>query len=191
MTTWTFRALIASLALGFLSACDATTLGPPAVDAGEPQALGRVALAKGALTLVPPQGFCIDRSSIKPRFALMARCDALGAPASSSIGAPVALITVSLLEAAASAPLPTPAQTATAANLVKVSNPSDAKDMILYRAEGPVPVAGLDPRHWRGTARAGGFILGVALYGPPDSRAQSDEGRDIVRELIARTIAAN
>lgn len=190
MITWISKAVPISLAL-LLGACESIGSGNGTAKPGQSQALAKAALAEGDILLLPPRGFCIDRSSVKSRFALLARCDALGGPPSASLGAPVALITVSLLEAEPVAPLPTPGQTAVAAGLAKISNPFKAEDMLLYRAEGPVPVAGLDPRHWRGTARAKNFIVGVALYGPPDSRAQSNEGRAIVRDLMARTIAAN
>lgn len=37
-------------------------------------------MANGALTLVAPEGFCIDKRSLKSSFALLARCDTLGTP---------------------------------------------------------------------------------------------------------------
>ncbi len=75
--------------------------------------LRQAAMANGALTLVAPEGFCIDKRSLKPSFALLARCDNLGDP-QGAYGAPLGLITVSLSTARPDAP-PITAQTMEAA----------------------------------------------------------------------------
>ncbi len=190
MNIWTSKGSLAALSLFLLTACDGVPLTLPGAP-GASQALSQVSMAAGTVTLVAPQGYCIDKRSVRPRFALMARCDVLGASAAAALGAPIGIMTVSLAEANEAAPLPGPADTARAAGLTEVTDAVASDGVSLFRAVGPVPVEGLSPRHWRGTARVGGQILGVALYGPADSNVQTDEGRLITREVIERTQAAS
>ena len=132
MITWTSKSPFAALALLTLSACEGgqgfSRGGSPVA---EEKPLRQAILADGAVQVVPPQGYCIDPKSLKSRFALMARCDALG----------------------------------------------------------PVPAEDMSGRHWRGTARIGGHIASVTLYGAPKSRAVSEEGRELVAGLIQQSRA--
>ncbi len=184
MTTWSSRAAATALALLGLAGCEegfGTTSNA---------ALSQAKMAFGAVTLVPPRGFCIDRNSLKQQFALIARCDALGAP-SAAADAPIGVITVSFSAAQAEGSLPTPEDTAAALDLSNISARRETDNAILFRAQGAAPVEGLSPRHWRATTRVGGHIMGVALYGPSDGRAVSGEGRAILTELIDGTSAGS
>ena len=58
-------------------------------------ALANAELADGALTLVPPAGFCVDKSTLRPSFAVVARCDSLGARQTVN-DAPLGMIVVSV-----------------------------------------------------------------------------------------------
>ena len=81
MITWTSKSPLAALAMLTLSACEGGqgfSFGSRGGAADKP--LLQTALAGGAVQVVPPQGYCIDPKSLKRRFALMARCDALGLP---------------------------------------------------------------------------------------------------------------
>ena len=61
--------------------------------------------------------------------------------------------------------------------------------MLTFRAEGTPPANGLDVTHWRAVARVKDQMLGIALYGPQDARAVSEEGRDILNSLVRRSRA--
>jgi|TARA_R110002049_G_scaffold44333_5_gene130068 hypothetical protein len=191
MITWIsepFRAAIALLALSALTACEGgqgLTLGGPAAPE---KPLLQTKMAGGAVHLVPPQGYCIDRKSLKPRFALMARCDALGVP-DVITDAPLGILTVSLVDGKPGAPLPTPTQVAKAAKLTRVMDPSTRDGATIFAADGPVPIEGMSARQWRGTALIGGQTASVTFYGPPQSRAISGEGRTVVANLIQRSVA--
>jgi hypothetical protein len=149
-------------------------------------ALLQTQMASGAFTLVAPQGFCIDQSTLRQTFALMARCDTLGAP-DKAAGAPVGIITVSVTNLRPAAQLPTAQDIADAAQLARISAETSQNDAITFRAEGPPPAKDLDVKHWRGLARVENKLLGIALYGPKGARAVSSEGREVLNSLIRRT----
>ncbi|MBD3665604.1 hypothetical protein [Sulfitobacter aestuariivivens] len=195
MSTWRFRAALAAGLSITLIGCEDGQGGNPfggASAGGDAKniALPQARMAGGALTLVPPEGFCIDKRSLKRRFALMARCDTLGNP-SASAGAPMGILTVSISDASAAQPLPTPDQTAAAARLEKVSAQKSEVDAVTFRAEGIPPLKELDTVQWRGIARVQDQVIGIAFYGPKGGRAISREGREIVNGLIRKTKAAS
>lgn len=189
MITWTSKSPFAALALLTLSACEGgqgfSRGGSPVA---EEKPLRQAILADGAVQVVPPQGYCIDRKSLKSRFALMARCDALGLPDVVS-AAPRGILTLALVKAESGAALPTPQQVAKAAGLTQVQETSSPDGATIFVAQGPVPAEGMSGRHWRGTARIGGHIASVTLYGAPQSRAVSEEGRELVADLIQQSRA--
>lgn len=193
MTTWSCKSALAGAALLALAACeDGQSMSFLEGIGSAPRnvALSRSQMANGAFTLVPPRGFCIDRRNLSQRFALLARCDTLGAPDQIG-GAPLAIITISVTPGGADVSLPTAQHVADAARLARVDANTSDNNAITFRAEGPPPVAGLDDRHWRGTARVGDYLMGVAVYGPSGGRAISTEGREVLNELIRRTRAAS
>lgn len=187
MITWISKGGAALCGLLLLSACD----DADALFAGlaqQPQTPTRQAtMAGGALTVVPPQGYCIDNRALGQRFALIARCDVISGEGLAA--APLSVITVSLSPAPQGAPLPTPAVTASALGLSDVKDTRTKNNRVIFRANGPAPAQALDGRHWRGTALVGGQIMGVALYGPAGQPPIGREGRDILADLIAGTKA--
>lgn len=187
MITWTSKSPFAALVLLTLSACEGgqgLSLGGSSSAPEKP--LLQTSLAGGAVQVVPPQGYCIDPKSLKSRFALMARCDALGLP-DMVTAAPRGILTLALTEADGDAPLPTPQQVAQAAGLTQIQETGSVEGATIFVAQGPVPAEGMSPRHWRGTARIGGHVASVTLYGAPQSRAISEEGRALVADLIRQS----
>lgn len=182
MTIWTCKGAIAAFALVGLTACDVVPdLG--ALTGGQPDgALSQSQMAFGAVTLVPPAGFCIDRKSLKQTFALMTRCEALGAPQAGG-GAPLGILIASFSDGADG--MPSPEETATALDLDVVNAAETGQSSVTFRAIGDAPADGLSTTHWRGTAKVGTQVMGLAFYGPPDGRAISSEGRAILTDLIA------
>lgn len=192
MITWTFKGPIAALSLITLIACEAgqgLSLSATATAQEKvPAPLSRAKMA-GGVTLVAPSGFCIDRPSLEPRFAVMARCDGLGVPSASGT-APRGLITVGLTDTK-SGPLPNARQIALATELENLSNIEQTEDRITFRAQGRIPVGGLSTTQWRGVARIGPFTAGVAVYGPNRGEIVTSTGRNILWQLIDRSIAAS
>jgi hypothetical protein len=191
MPTWIFKGPVSALALTSLAACGEGQgpsflkgLSAPSV------ALSQADMAFGAVTLKAPSGFCIDKSSLKQHFALMARCDAFGVPSAAGT-APVGLITVSFSAITDVPSLPSPQDTAKAMDLQQVSDPIEVETGVIFRATGTVPVEGMSARHWRATAQIGTQLMGLALFAPEDSAAAQDEGRSILSAVIAEASAGS
>jgi hypothetical protein len=194
MTIWTSKPLVA---LGFastLGACDAVDQGntllaglAPPEDAALPAVpLTQALMMRGKVTLVPPTGYCIDPESLSQSFALMARCDNLGA-ATGGEGAPAGVLTVSLTGNGLSTTTPTAQDVATAAG---VSAPEDARltdASVVFRTKGTAPSPDLSPTHWRSVSKIGRFTMGASLFGPEGRRAITSEGASVLEEMIKRT----
>ncbi|MDG1067616.1 MAG: hypothetical protein P8P40_04445 [Sulfitobacter sp.] len=194
MITWTSKPLAALGIVTMLGACDAAGTGSallaglaPPTDAALPIVPLRQALMmRGKVTLVPPSGYCIDPESLSENFALMARCDALGAPTGGS-GAPVGVLSVSFTRGGKGTPVPTAQEITTASGLGQPQSISRHGQSVVFKTTGKPPAPDLSPYHWRSISRVGGYTMGAALYGPQDRRAVSDEGADLLREMIQRT----
>jgi len=175
-----------------LSACEDMGIGGLAsLTTSDDTALPAVPLTqafmmRGAVTLVPPMGYCIDPDSLTQSFAIMARCDTLGA-ASGGSGAPPGVLTVSLSRNAKDAALPTAQEIATAAGVSSPQNVQQTDTNVVFKASGVAPAPGLSPDHWRSVARVDRFSMGAALFGPHKHRAVSPEGASILHDLIKRT----
>lgn len=184
MITWTSKVGAALCGLFLLGACDgdALSLGGPTASKTPP---AQATMARGAVTLVPPFGFCIDTRALSQRFALLARCDVLSPDGFAA--APLSIITVSLSPAPEGVPLPSAEVTAAALGLKNVEQARTRSRSVIFRADGPAPSAALDGRHWRGIALVGDQVMGVALYGPAGQPPIGREGRAILSDLIAAT----
>lgn len=193
MFTWICKPYGLCLCL-VLTACSQTD-GSPFASLGmgraQPQraVLTAAELADGQLVLSPPDGFCIDRRSLRQAFALIARCDTLGGKQNVP-AEPLAVILVSVAQSAD--------QEARLSTVLDALVPSDAEvlervqadDLALLRLRGPAP-EGADPRQWRGTTRVGRNLLGFTLYAPVGGRAAGASGGRLVRVLAARTRQAS
>ena len=183
MTTWTSKGPFAGLALLALTACEE---GQGTNAAGAPLTAAR--MMNGAVTLVAPPGFCIDRSSLRASFALMARCDTLGAPQAAG-DAPLGILTASFVAASPQSPLPTQGDLLATPSVTRVLEARSSDDQLVIHATVPAPSDSLSQIHWRGAARIDGHVAAVALYGPDKGRAVGQEGRAIVTRLIDGTRA--
>ncbi len=194
MIIWTSKPFAALGIVVMLGACDAAGTGSPLLAGLVPPTdtalpivpLRQALMMRGKVTLVPPSGYCIDPESLNESFALMARCDALGAPTGGS-GAPMGVLTVSFARGGKAIPVPSAQEIATSTGLGLPHNTSSHRGSVVFKTTGKPPAAGLSPHHWRSVSRVGGFTMGAALFGPQDHRAVSDEGADLLREMIQRT----
>jgi hypothetical protein len=196
MTTWTFKHLVALGLLAVLGACDTMTGGEgllanltPPEDAALPAVpLTQAMMMRGSLTLVPPNGYCIDAESLTQSFALMARCEALGATTQNA-DAPVGVMTVSLARSVLAPALPSAQELVTAANLGTPTDARQSEQSVVFQTTGTPPSSDLSDTHWRSVSKIGRITMGAALFGPTGQRAVSAAGADLLEEMISRTTA--
>jgi hypothetical protein len=150
-------------------------------------ALAIVAMADGTVALTPPPNYCIDKSSLKQRFALMARCDTLGAKVNPN--APLALITATLMPFDSGAEAPKAADLATALEPDPILQTRDTGGLALVQTQSATGLNGFSERHWRGVFVVNGILVGLALYTPQNGPANGDSGASILTALAKRTIA--
>ena len=150
--------------------------------------LTQAQMMRGAVTLVPPSGYCIDPSSLKQNFALMARCDTLGGK-NGALDAPLGVMTISLA-AATGDPL-TLASVATAADGTTLGERFDGKGVQMARAKTSTPPQGLSRTHWRAVTKVSVTNLSVALFAPSESPALGSEGRSMIRSMINASQSAS
>lgn len=194
MTTWSCKPAAALGIVFMLSACEGIDSGDgllagitPPKDAALPTVpLTQASMMRGNVTLVPPNGYCIDADSLTQSFALMARCDALGV-ATGGAGAPTGILTVSLSRSTKDAPLPTAQDIATATGLTDPQNVQRADANVVFKTSGTPPAPNLSPQHWRSVALVHHYTMGAALFGPTGQRAVSSEGASVLQDLIKRT----
>lgn len=175
MNTWTFKGLhIAALCLG-VAGCDETGGAGFGLAGGGKAPLGFAELARGAVTIVPPTGFCVDTGSLRANFALMARCDMLGGDGGA--GLPAAIITATAVTANADGVTPDFADETVLAR-------RDAPILSMVQVRGEAPISQAHDVFWRGTGRIGDQIIGLAVY-------QAADGTDLgplAPELLVRTM---
>ncbi|MEP2919814.1 MAG: hypothetical protein ABJP06_03735 [Sulfitobacter sp.] len=197
MTIWSSKKATALGLVSLLGACDGpleTSSGflsalSPAQDAALPPVpLTQASMMRGQIALVPPGGYCIDPESLTQSFALMGRCDSLGAATGGS-GAPVGVLTVSIARNAKDTPLPDAAQIAEAANVTTPQDTRKTSDSIIFKTAGTPPGPELSSLHWRAVAMIDNFIIGAALFGPEGQRAVSSEGASVLAQMLERTAA--
>ncbi|MBB3994282.1 hypothetical protein GGR95_001927 [Sulfitobacter undariae] len=194
MTIWSCKKLAALSITMMLGACQTggtgntllAGLAPPSDAALPTVPLRQAKMMRGKVTLVPPSGYCIDPESLTQSFAMMARCDALGAATGGS-GAPIGILTVSLARKGKTAALPTAQEIAATTGLGAPQNAKRQATSVIFKTTGTPPSSTLAKQHWRAVAMVGGFTMGSALYGPEGRRAVSAEGAEILEEMIQGT----
>ncbi len=193
MNTWTFKGLIAAAILSTLGGCE----GGPAqfnllqAPQGTPQAapLRQADLARGAVTLVPPDGFCIEPRSLRANFAILARCDTLGDPLG-ALDAPLGMITISVERIAPDAAPVTESSLRAALRDTEILESQSQDGIVLIRARAPSPAReGLSAVYWRAAGRIGAQQLGLAAYGPEGGRITGPDGARLLVQLAKRTEA--
>lgn len=197
MTTWTSKQVAVLGLLGLLGACDEAletgggllaAIAPPEDTALPAVPLTQALMMGGQLTLVPPAGYCIDPESLSQSFALMGRCDAMGA-ATGGAGAPVGVMTVSIARSAKNTSLPSATDITEAINVTVPRDTREAPERTIFKTTGTPPSPDLSPQHWRGVAKVGDFTIGAALFGPEGQRAVSAEGASVLEDMLERTTA--
>lgn len=177
MTAALLRGLIGLSLVTGLAACLST--GEQSVTRRS-NVLDQAALAGGEVIVAAPQGYCIQKDSLKPRssggFALVASCEQLTGFVSGYQVEPV-VMTVSAVPRASEAPEPDAAEIASALGDRKVLRRLHGDGLTVVQVQSVEALsAEADPTHWRGMMVINGYMVGLALYGPRDSAASREKG---------------
>ena len=140
-------------------------------------------MMRGAVTLVPSSGYCIDPKTLKQNFALLARCDTLGGT-NGALDAPLGVMTVSI-----AATQGTPLTLESVAPVI--TKRVDADGFAAAKATTDTPAAGLAKSHWRAVTTLNAHDLSIALFAPAGSAALGDEGLRMIAGLIANSQSAS
>jgi hypothetical protein len=151
-----------------------------------------VSLFQGDVVVAGPEGYCVDRRSIKQRaqgsFVLLASCESLSGKRGRNV--PPAVMTVSVLPQSEETALPKPADLAGGLAPVEVVTRDDLS-LVYLPAGGNVSMPGGDPKHWRGGMVLNGYTIGLAVYGLAGSAASGEAGRQLITGLAARLRGAS
>ena len=205
MSTWISRVLYTVCpALGLLLAlagCDEPANPFSAESMGFVQNGGsrpptQISLVDGDIRVIAPKGYCIDRRSVRQGsdtgFALLARCDTLGA--SGRFGThELAIVTVAISRRQpADTAGPTVAQLKRAASPAKVLGNRSGEGLVLLRLQsGAMKVPGVSSEHWRGAFALKGYLVGLGLYAPESSPMLDRTGAELLRDLTRRMRSAS
>ncbi len=197
MSTWTCKRVAFCLCLGLvMAACQQASGGFMSSTSGQRfdnprrnMALPSAELVDGALTLAPPPGFCVDKRSLEPSFAIVARCDSLGARRALPSDVPLGMILVS-------ASLPAERGVDLARALARLQPPGAeilvkrvAGSLALMQLRGATP-EGIDRRHWRALARIGPYLVGLTAFAPPGGELSGQEGGRVLSQLVESSESA-
>ena len=150
-------------------------------------------LARGAVKLKAPKGYCIDESSVSNGLlgsaAMLARCSSLDGKGA---GAGTAVMSVQV-----SARRGTDAAAPTAQDLANAAAPNDVLktmqkgDLALVKlaSGGDSVFSPADPKHWRGATVLDTRLVLLGLFAPEGSDLTSDKGADLLASL-ARGLSA-
>ncbi len=199
MNTWTFKRSVIPVFLGgSLVACtpqdgafnllDVFQRPEQEVATRPNVALRSAKMMQGGLKLLPPDGFCLDKLSLRQDFAVMARCDSLGG-AGGAQDASLGMIVVSI----ASAPEPVDVETSLRALI-----PTEA-EVLLNTTDGDLALAhlsgaspdGSDSVHWRGLTQIGAHLVSLAAFAPQDGAFSSPEGAQALSSVVTRSAEAS
>jgi len=207
MFTWISRSALIGGAILALSACSdgaalpfaqSQTGATPASLFKTPSGKKRVAqtsLAGGDITLAVPDGYCIDKRTLrrarKGSFALVARCDALGVAGYFDVFS-LALITVTTQPTGENTAIPNPGDVARSAAPAKMLDSARRSGVSLARlGSGPHRIDGVSQTHWRAVTSINGHLIALSLYAPDGSPALQSEGADLLVSLSNRTRRAS
>jgi hypothetical protein len=180
-----------------LAGCDALTAGGSLSfletgDTAENLALTRADLAGGAVTVLGPDGYCVDastlRSTLSNGFAAIASCRILSGGRAGSIVEP-GLVTVIVSSASDGVPTPESLAKVLDTDLLETRELS-AVTVGQMATGGDTAFDGSDPRHWRGTFTLGEHVVGLALYAPKGSPLVGAQGAAFLNTVSSR-IRAN
>ena len=189
MNTWSFKLTIVTAALLALAACDdagrLSLLDGSAADRSQP-GLVSASLAGGDVTLVAPDGMCIDPGSVTRTFALMARCDTLGARDPRKANAPLAILTASVAPERIDGPIDHAALNDGVGTIIEEYEPELVH---LVRLQADAPSSDLSQDIWRGAGSIGGHVMAVTLYNPDEGETPGSVARELITQTLDRSLS--
>ena len=184
MNTWTCKGLLTALATCLaLAGCDAWD-GLALGKLFNPEPLKSAELAGGAVTLVPPAGFCIDRRNLKADFALMARCDTLDGD--SGEDAPFAVITVTAIQLTTDAAV-VAADLVTENETILSRETSDSLTLVQVQGDPSIEIA--NSVYWRAVGQIGSHGIGLAIYSADNRPALGHRAPVLLEQFMQRSQA--
>jgi hypothetical protein len=184
------RAILLLTAFSGLMGCAAVLPDSNPAAKGTMQPLSKAALAGGDVVVSSGDGYCIDGTSRKANFVVLASCLAQ-TKGQKGAQVPPALITVSTSNAHGQSALPAPADFAKTSQSA-IAAGQQAADYTSVRLSGSQSmVDGADDSHWRAAFRQGDRMVGLALYAPKGSALAGPEGGRILQNLHARIKTAS
>lgn len=180
-----------------LAGCDTTGAGNALsfLDTGEgPQnlAVNRAAVAGGDVTILGPDGYCVDASTLRSNtttgFAALASCNILSGGQTGPIVEP-GLVTVTVQPAGDETPTMDALAAALGTELLSQKELS-AVSVGQMATGGETAFDGSDTRHWRGVFVLHGYVVGLALYAPEGSPLVGNQGAAFLNTVSSR-IRAN
>lgn len=151
----------------------------------------QVSLLQGQVVVPAPQGYCVDRDSLKDHskagFVLIAGCDGLMGLPSGTMIEPAVLTVAALIP---DQPLTEPPDIADTLVQGRVLERLEKDGLILVHLEAPeiVPEDSA-PNHWRGAMQVNGAVLTLAIYG--NGPIAGDRGADLLQTLARQIRVAS
>lgn len=195
MSIWTSKGPLAALGLLLLCGCGDAGFSLGAM----PDQATRAELARGAIVVQAPPGYCIDRQALRRApggdFALLARCDTLGVRGFFPHRR-LALLTVTTAprgaEEGAGAPPPSLEDLQQSVAPAKVVETAVVGGLPMVRLDSPEdPVEGIAPQHWRSALALNGQLVALALYAPDGAADAAGNGPELLADLARRTRQAS
>ena len=189
------RTLMFGACLGALSGCLGEDSGALSfLSSGKDENVARdvlrtVELYEGEIVVRGPEGYCIDRKTMRRQstggFVLLASCESLSGVRGAEVE-PV-VMTVSVLPDTGGLPRPKPADVARSLRGAEVLTTHEVGEvaMVQFATGGEGILKQGDARHWRGAMTLNGHLLGFALYARKGSKLAGDEGRNMLSELAS------
>ena len=157
-----------------------------------PELVTSTRLARGAITVIGPDGYCIDPTTLRKTsnggFAAIASCNIMSGGQDGPIVEP-ALMTVTVSPATGTAPSPADLADALGTTLLQDRELS-ALAVGQMASGGESAFEGSDPRHWRGAFVIGRHLIGVTLYAPQGSPMLGPQGAAFLN-TVSSAIRAN
>lgn len=180
---------------GCLADFDLLAAGNGAKRAVARDVMRTVSLYDGEVVVRGPDGYCIDRKSMRKSksngFVLLASCESLSGVRGHEVE-PV-IMTLAVLPGQTSVGTPTAAEIARSMTPVPVVKRMDFDDLSLvqFATGGENALPNGDPRHWRGAMVLNGHLIGLALYARKGSAVAGNDGSEMLVELARKTRASS